>query len=173
MAFGVICSCCGEKVERENDADFDPAFACQPCSEEPTASLPDMTTHTIPSDTPCSVLEATKAFDGLTAKEQAYAFHLSKADWEGAKICLIQTSPEAAPIFSLLQLCFSAQPVAELVEVAKKAGVSSEECDAALQWGRDKAVEVAKAAFAKVPSSIPIPATKAEDALSSDDKKKL
>ena len=52
MGFGVICSCCGEKLEREDAA---PAggflFTCQPCVAEPKASKPDMTVHTIPLET--------------------------------------------------------------------------------------------------------------------------
>ena len=92
MVFGIICSCCGEKLERENEEDADASlFTCQPCEAKPArATPPDMTIHTIPSDTPVVTLEASKAFAGLTPKEQAYALHLSKADWEGAKICLVR-----------------------------------------------------------------------------------
>ena len=95
MVFGVICRCCGEKLERETEEEALDAslLMCQSCEENPdSVPPPDMTIHTIPSDTPVVVLEASKAFAGLTPKEQAYALHLSSADWEGAKICLIQTS---------------------------------------------------------------------------------
>ena len=74
-----------------------------------------------------AVLNATKAFQGLTAKEQLYAYALGKADWEGAKICLLQCSPEAAPIFSLLQLVFAPQTVAELESAAKASGATEDE----------------------------------------------
>ena len=57
-----------------------------------------------------------------------------RADWEGAKICLLQTSPEAVPIFALLQLVFSAQPVDELVAAAAAAGVSALEAEQALMY---------------------------------------
>ena len=126
MVFGVICSCCGEKLEVETATSGDALFQCQPCTDEPKAALPDLSIHTIPTDSPVVVLEADAAFKGLTDKEQArsnstpsdtnhhfsvssshvlffcvfrltlqhYAYFLSKADWEGAKICLLQTSPE-------------------------------------------------------------------------------
>ena len=133
MAFGVICSCCGEKLEREEGtADF--IFTCQPCIEEPKAAAPDPSVYTIPLDTSVVVLEAAKAFSGLTDKEQSYAHALSKADWEGAKICLLQCSPEAAKIFALLQLVFAAQPVAALVEAAKSKGITDEEAEQALMY---------------------------------------
>jgi len=98
-------------------------------------SAPDLSVHTIPADTPVVCLEAAKAFEGLTDKERKYAYWLSKADWEGAKICLIQTSPESAPIFALFQLVFSAQPVANLVAAAKSAaGLTEAQCDAVLLY---------------------------------------
>ena len=134
MVFGRICSCCGEKLEGDNSSGDAFLFTCMPCSDDPKAGLPDLSTHTIPADTPVVCLEATAAFNGLTPKEQAYAYHLSKADWEGAKICLIQLSPEAAPIFALLQLVFSAQPVPKLIEAAKAKGLSSEEVDQILMY---------------------------------------
>ena len=54
-------------------------------------------------------LEASAPFGMLTPTEQAYAHALGRADWEGAKICLLQCSAESTPIFCLLQLVFSAQ----------------------------------------------------------------
>lgn len=111
--------------ERHEDEDMkpagpDPMMMCMPCGEEPKAAPPDMSVHTIPLGEwrPCSAtfpdhwvsetsvvgLDATAAFNGLEAKEKNYAYHLSRADWEGAKICLIQCSAESVPIFSLLQV---------------------------------------------------------------------
>lgn len=127
MVFGIICSCCGEKVDGDDASDASNLFMCQPCAEDPAAAPPDLSVHTIPTDTGVVVLEASTAFNGLTAKEQAYALGLSKADWEGAKICLIQCSPESASIFALLQLAFSAQPVSELCAAAKAKGVTDDE----------------------------------------------
>merc|ERR1719450_1894032 len=95
--------------------------------------LPDMSIYTIPTKTSVVVLDASQAFSGLTDKERAYAYGLSKADWGGAKICLLQCSPESVPIFALLQLVFSAQPVADLIAAAKeKAGLTQEEVDQAI-----------------------------------------
>jgi dipeptidyl-peptidase III len=101
-------------------------YYCQPCAITTTTPKvvpppPDMTVHTIPLDTPVVALDATKAFELLTPHEQAYAYALGKADWEGAKICLFQCSVESVPIFCLLQLVYSAQPILELLEAASAA----------------------------------------------------
>jgi dipeptidyl-peptidase-3 len=80
------------------------------------------------------VLDASTAFDGLTPQEQRYALSLGKADWEGAKICLLQCSPESALIFSLLQLVFSAQPVEALLSAAAARGLSDEELQQAIMY---------------------------------------
>jgi dipeptidyl-peptidase-3 len=134
MAIGYICPCCGESGERPEDVDAAVMFMCAPCGEQPKNPPPDMTVHTIPTDTPVVELEATAAFGMLTQQEQAYAFGLGRADWEGAKICLLQCSAESTPIFSLLQLVFSAQPVAELAAAATAAGLSDDELAQALMY---------------------------------------
>jgi dipeptidyl-peptidase-3 len=125
MAIGYLCPCCGVKVARdETNASSAPSSSssssssnkdnvllgmplCQPCGQAPKASPPDMSVHTLPLDTPVVALDATKAFALLTAQEQQYAYALSQADWQGAKICLLQCSVESVPIFTLLQLVFS------------------------------------------------------------------
>eukprot|EP00427_Karlodinium_veneficum_P013530 CAMPEP_0169072168 /NCGR_PEP_ID=MMETSP1015-20121227/6048_1 /TAXON_ID=342587 /ORGANISM="Karlodinium micrum, Strain CCMP2283" /LENGTH=610 /DNA_ID=CAMNT_0009131301 /DNA_START=71 /DNA_END=1901 /DNA_ORIENTATION=- len=94
----------------------------------------DMSVYTIPVDTEVVVLEATEPFKLLTPQEQAYAEALGRADWEGAKICLLQCSAESVPIFSLLQLVYSAQPVEDLVASAKAKGVTEEEVAKALMY---------------------------------------
>jgi len=91
------------------------------------ASAPDMSVYTIPLETEVVGLEAADAFNLLTPKEQAYAEALGRADWEGAKICLLQCSAESVPIFALLQLVFSAQPVPDLVAAAKAKSLSDDE----------------------------------------------
>jgi dipeptidyl-peptidase-3 len=88
--------------------------------------------HTIPVETSVVGLDATAAFAGLTDVEKSYAYHLGQADWEGSKICLLQCSPEATPIFCLLQLVFSAQPVEALVANARTRGLSDDEIDRVL-----------------------------------------
>ena len=97
MAIGYICPCCGESGVRPEDVDAAVLFMCAPCGEQPKAPPPDMSVHTIPLDTPVVRLEASAAFEMLTPTERAYAHALGKADWEGAKICLLQCSAESVP----------------------------------------------------------------------------
>lgn len=95
---------------------------------------PDMSVYTIPLETEVVALDATEAFKLLTPTEQKYACALGRADWEGAKICLLQCSAESVPIFALLQLVFSAQPVADLTSAAEAKGVSGEEVQKILMY---------------------------------------
>lgn len=74
----------------------------------------DISPYIIPADTPISTLDCTKAFEGLTDEEKLYSYHLSRACWEGAVICLYQTSPESPAIFMLFQRLFSAQDLSTL-----------------------------------------------------------
>eukprot|EP00931_Biecheleriopsis_adriatica_P029224 TRINITY_DN17381_c0_g1_i1.p1 TRINITY_DN17381_c0_g1~~TRINITY_DN17381_c0_g1_i1.p1 ORF type:complete len:737 (+),score=131.69 TRINITY_DN17381_c0_g1_i1:84-2294(+) len=94
----------------------------------------DMSIYTIPLETEIVELDAMGAFKQLSAKEQAYAAHLAKADWEGAKICLLQCSAESVPIFSLFQLAFSGQELPTLVEAAKAKGLTDQEVSQALMY---------------------------------------
>jgi len=139
MAIGYICPCCGVRGERPETTATGGTLSsiptmCGPCIETPKNPPPDMTVHTVPADTGVVFLEAGTAFAGLTQKEKAYAHGLGKADWEGAKICLLQCSGESVPIFSLLQLVFSAQPVEELITAAKAKGLTDVEVDQALMY---------------------------------------
>ena len=90
--------------------------------------------HRLRAQTGVVGLEASAAFEGLSTKEKLYALHLGKADWEGAKICLLQCAPECAPIFSLLQLAFAAQPVSDLLAASKVAGLTDEEISMAMMY---------------------------------------
>ena len=134
MAFGYICPCCGESGERAESVDASVAFTCVPCGESPASAPPDLSIHTIPTETGVACLEADKAWAGLTPKERAYAAALAKADWEGAKICLLQCSLESAPIFCLLQLAFSAQPVPQLLAAGTAAGLTAMELEQAMMY---------------------------------------
>ena len=60
----------------------------------------DVSLYKIPSDTPVNKLDCSQAFKGLTDQEKRYAHHFSRAGWEGALICLLQTSPESPGILS-------------------------------------------------------------------------
>jgi len=140
MAIGYICSCCGDKVGRtgtgnNNELSTPKMFLCQPCGTSgpaPSPPPPDMSVHTIPLETPVVSLEASKAFAMLTPREQHYAYYLGRADWEGAKICLLQCSVESVPIFCLLQLVFSSQPIDEIkanAAAAADVNLTKEEID--------------------------------------------
>ena len=89
----------------------------------------DRKQHIIAIDSAVSVLENRVAFDGLTEKEKLYAYFMAEAAWEGAKICLLQTSLEAADIFALLMKMFSGQGVDDLKAAALAAEVSSDAFD--------------------------------------------
>ena len=91
--------------------------------------------YVVPADSPVSKLEARQAFDGLTEQERLYAHCLCRASWEGAPICLLQTSPESAPVFLLLQLLFSRQGVTSLRETAtSKCGLNSDQFNVSLSF---------------------------------------
>ncbi len=55
-------------------------------------------------------LEWTEAFKLLTRKERLYAYHVGKAAWEGAKICLLQTSAESPAISRCVAIAHGRQP---------------------------------------------------------------
>lgn len=86
----------------------------------------DLSNYTVPLDTPISTLDAEEAFNGLTDDEKHYCHFLSRASWEGASICLFQTSPESVPLFLLLRQLFSRQSVASL-KTAVENSLSDEE----------------------------------------------
>ena len=81
---------------------------------------------TIPLDTPICKLDARQSFNGLDEKEKLYCHFLSRAAWEGANICLLQTSPESVPTFLLLREVLSRQSVSSLRKATQDA-VSDDE----------------------------------------------
>ena len=81
----------------------------------------------IPTDLNVASLNCSTGFKGLDDKEKLYLYYLSKACWEGAKICLFQCSYESPAIFSLLQLTFSnVLDESKLNEMKLKSGVSDD-----------------------------------------------
>uniref|UniRef100_A0A8L0DU80 Dipeptidyl peptidase 3 n=1 Tax=Oncorhynchus mykiss TaxID=8022 RepID=A0A8L0DU80_ONCMY len=81
----------------------------------------------LPNDVGISALDCTEAFRLLSPREQLYAHYLSRSAWYGGLAVLLQTSPESASIFVLLQRLFRKQPPAQLGNVATAAGLSPEE----------------------------------------------
>lgn len=87
-----------------------------------------------PNDISVSTLDATQAFQGLTAKEKLYALHIATASWAGAKICLFQCSYEAPAIFTLLQLTFGEDKDGGFQRLKAAAGVSEDDWTAFLTF---------------------------------------
>uniref|UniRef100_A0A8C1NY53 Dipeptidyl peptidase 3 n=1 Tax=Cyprinus carpio TaxID=7962 RepID=A0A8C1NY53_CYPCA len=81
----------------------------------------------LPNDIGISALDCRVAFRLLSPKEQMYAHYLSRASWYGGLIVLIQTSPESANIYVLLQKIFRLQAPQQLEAAATAAGLSAEE----------------------------------------------
>ncbi|XP_037543246.1 dipeptidyl peptidase 3 [Nematolebias whitei] len=88
----------------------------------------------LPNDIGISALDCGEAFRLLSPQEKMYAHNLSRASWYGGLAVLLQTSPESANIFVLLQRVFRKQTPEQLEQVAKAAGLSSEEYQAFLVY---------------------------------------
>ncbi|XDV38891.1 hypothetical protein PO909_008215, partial [Leuciscus waleckii] len=88
----------------------------------------------LPNDIGISALDCREAFRLLSPKEQLYAHYLSRASWYGGLAVLIQTSPESANIYALLQKLFRAQAPQQLKATATAAGLSAEEYQAFLVY---------------------------------------
>ncbi|KAF7662537.1 hypothetical protein LDENG_00233610 [Lucifuga dentata] len=88
----------------------------------------------LPNDIGISALDCGEAFRLLSPHEKMYAHYLSRAAWYGGLAVLLQTSPESANIFVLMQRIFRKQTPAQLEQVATAAGLHSEEYHAFLVY---------------------------------------
>uniref|UniRef100_A0A4W6F2F8 Dipeptidyl peptidase 3 n=1 Tax=Lates calcarifer TaxID=8187 RepID=A0A4W6F2F8_LATCA len=88
----------------------------------------------LPNDIGVSALDCGEAFRLLSPQEKMYAHYLSRAAWYGGLAVLLQTSPESANIFVLLQRIFRKQTPSQLAQVATAAGLSSEDYQAFLVY---------------------------------------
>uniref|UniRef100_A0A665U9H9 Dipeptidyl peptidase 3 n=1 Tax=Echeneis naucrates TaxID=173247 RepID=A0A665U9H9_ECHNA len=88
----------------------------------------------LPNDIGISALDCGEAFRLLSPQEKMYAHYLSRAAWYGGLAVLLQTSPESANIYVLLQRLFRKQTPSQLAQVATAAGLSSEEYQAFLVY---------------------------------------
>ncbi|CAG11740.1 unnamed protein product, partial [Tetraodon nigroviridis] len=88
----------------------------------------------LPNDVGVSALDCAEAFRLLSPQEKMYAHYMSRAAWYGGLAVLLQTSPESADIFVLLQRIFRKQTPAQLEPVATAAGLSPEEYQAFLVY---------------------------------------
>uniref|UniRef100_A0A672FK70 Dipeptidyl peptidase 3 n=1 Tax=Salarias fasciatus TaxID=181472 RepID=A0A672FK70_SALFA len=88
----------------------------------------------LPNDIGISALDCGEAFRLLSPQEKLYAHYLSRAAWYGGLAVLLQTSPESANIFVMLQRIFRKQTPAQLEQAATAAGLSSAEYQAFLVY---------------------------------------
>uniref|UniRef100_A0A8C2WVL1 Dipeptidyl peptidase 3 n=1 Tax=Cyclopterus lumpus TaxID=8103 RepID=A0A8C2WVL1_CYCLU len=88
----------------------------------------------LPNEIGVASLDCSEAFRLLSPQEKMYAHYLSRAAWYGGLAVLLQTSPESADIFVLLQRIFRKQTPAQLEQVATTTGISSEEYQAFLVY---------------------------------------
>lgn len=58
-------------------------------------------------NTPFSRLEAKPFFETLSLKEKKYAHYMSRASFEGTRIIITQTNPNALPIYDMIIKTFS------------------------------------------------------------------
>ncbi|KAL7311824.1 hypothetical protein PS15m_009540 [Mucor circinelloides] len=85
---------------------------------------------------PYSLLEAKPFFETLTAKEQKYAHFMSRAAFEGSRILIDQTNPNALPIYDLILKVFTDKQgnMIDTDALLKASQVSSETFEQFLQY---------------------------------------
>lgn len=72
-------------------------------------------------------IDCEKAFNILDKREKYYAYYMTRASWEGSKICYFQRSYEAPALFYLLNKIFNLQPLPQVKELLLKNGFTEDE----------------------------------------------
>ncbi|XP_060107462.1 dipeptidyl peptidase 3 [Heteronotia binoei] len=90
--------------------------------------------YILPNDIGIANLDCAEAFKLLSPEERLYAHYLSRACWYGGLVVLLQTSPEAPAIYTLISQLFRVQDPARLGELARSLGLSDEEYQAFLVY---------------------------------------
>jgi len=76
---------------------------------------------------PIMTIDCQQAFNRLDIREKLYAFHFSRASWEGSKICYFERSYESPALFYLFMKIFSVQTIEEVRAETLKNGLNEEE----------------------------------------------
>ncbi|KAI7847765.1 peptidase family M49-domain-containing protein [Circinella umbellata] len=86
---------------------------------------------------PYSLLEAKPFFDSLSNREKHYAHYMSRASFEGTRIIIAQTNPNAIPIYDLILDIFKDKKTGGLIDVEQlgtKSDVPRESFEQFLQY---------------------------------------
>ena len=80
----------------------------------------DFAAYILDNNCPVASLDAKEAFDGLSHGQASFAYHMCRASWEGAKICLLQASVESPILFTMFKSIYEAFEVQQINQVARE-----------------------------------------------------
>ena len=66
---------------------------------------------------PYSLLEAKPFFESLSDREKHYAHYMSRASFEGTRVIIAQTNPNAIPIYDLILDIFKDKKTGSFIDV--------------------------------------------------------